>query len=76
MSKEIEISALLRMGSVKNVGVDDTPRISEPLYFLKNHCFFTGSYRSICRCFICRIQAVLLDHIIRTARLNDILTPK
>ena len=34
-------------GSVKNVGVDDTPRISESLPFLKNHGFFTCSYRSM-----------------------------
>ena len=58
------------IGSVKNVGVADTPKISEPLSFLKNHCFPTGSYGSICRCSICRIQAVLFDRMIRTAGLK------
>ena len=33
--KIVEISALLKMGSVKNVGVEDTPRISEPLSFFE-----------------------------------------
>ena len=31
--------ALLRMGSVKNVGVEDTPRISEPLSFFEKTLF-------------------------------------
>ena len=31
--------ALLKMGSVKNVGVEDTPRISEPLSFFEKTLF-------------------------------------
>ena len=34
-----KILALLKMGSVKNVGVEDTPRISEPLSFFEKTLF-------------------------------------
>ncbi|MCI5898467.1 MAG: hypothetical protein MRZ82_05660 [Firmicutes bacterium] len=38
--------ALLKMGSVKNVGVADTPRISEPISFFEKTLFF-GSVKNV-----------------------------
>jgi len=35
----VVVLALLKMGSVKNVGVEDTPRISEPLSFFEKTLF-------------------------------------
>ncbi len=39
MSNEPNGSSLIFFGSVKNVGVEDTPRISEPLSFFEKTLF-------------------------------------
>ena len=53
--KNMEIPVYKTNGSVKNVGVEDTPRISEPLSFFEKNAVFIGSYGSIPQIVCCRI---------------------
>ena len=47
-------AGFLFSGSVKNVGVADTPRISEPISFFEKTLFFIGSFGSIPQIVSCR----------------------